>query len=98
MQSNIAVRFYCGDTDYSGIIKNLSENGMFISTKQMSFPFDPVIEIFIPLKEKLLRVPVKVCRMTKSKDVFDGIGVQLLDDHKDYLELVCCLRDNRFPF
>ncbi|MBI4849345.1 MAG: PilZ domain-containing protein [Nitrospirae bacterium] len=96
--SNISVRFYCGDTDYCGTITNLSENGMFISTKQMSFPFDSKIEIYISHNDKLLSVPVKVIRMTKSNDVFDGIAVQLVDHHKDYLDLVNTLRSSQFPF
>ncbi len=85
---HIDIRFYNCDTDYHGTIKDLSENGMFISTNKMLFPFDPAIEIIIPFAEKLLKVPVKVIRMTKTDDVFDGIGVTLLDDHHDYLELV----------
>jgi hypothetical protein len=86
--ADIKIRFYSCNTDYSGTIKNLSENGMFISTDKMLFPFDSTIEIMIPFNEKLLKVPVKVVRMTRSDDVFDSIGVTLLDDHRDYLEFV----------
>jgi Tfp pilus assembly protein PilZ len=91
--ANITIRFYSCNTDYSGTIKNLSENGMFISTEKMLFPFDSTIEIIVPFEEKLLKVPVKVVRMTKTDDVFDGIGVALLDNHQDYLELVSSLKD-----
>jgi hypothetical protein len=86
--ADIKVRFYNCDTDYSGTIKNLSENGMFITIDKMLFPFDSTIQIIIPCKEKLLKVPVKVVRMTKSDEVFDSIGVELTDNHQDYLELV----------
>lgn len=86
--ADIKIRFYSCNTDYSGTIKNLSENGMFISTDKMLFPFDSTIEIIIPFNEKLLKVPVKVIRMTRSDDVFDGIGVTLLDNHREYLEFV----------
>lgn len=86
--ADIKVRFYSCDTDYSGTIKNLSENGMFITIDKMLFPFDSTIQIIIPLEEKLLKVPVKVIRMTKSDEVFDSIGVELTDNHQDYLELV----------
>jgi hypothetical protein len=91
--ANINIRFYTCDTAYSGTVKNISENGMFINTDKMLFPFDSAIEIIIPFEEKLLKVPVKVVRMTKSDDVFDGIGVTLLDNHQDYLALVNSLKD-----
>ena len=91
--ANINIRFYTCNTDYSGTIKNISENGMFINTDKMLFPFDSAIEIIIPFGEKLLKVPVKVVRMTKSDEVFDGIGVALLDNHQDYLALVNSLKD-----
>jgi Tfp pilus assembly protein PilZ len=91
--ANINIRFYTCDTDYSGTIKNISESGMFISTDKMLFPFDSTIEIIVPFEEKLLKVPVKVVRMTKTDDVFDGIGVELLDNHQDYLALVNSLKD-----
>lgn len=89
---NIKVRFYCCDTDYLGTVTNISENGMFISMKKMVFPFDSRIEIIIPVKEKLLRVPVKVIRMTKAKKVFDGLGVEVMNCHPDYLGFVNSLR------
>ncbi|RJQ16266.1 MAG: PilZ domain-containing protein [Nitrospiraceae bacterium] len=90
--ANINVRFYCCDTDYNGIIRDISENGMFIATSDMRFPFDSRLDIIIPLEEKLLKVPVKVIRITKSSTVFDGLGVELLDHHHDFMELVDSLK------
>jgi len=67
IHSDIRVRFYCCDNDYHGTVTNLSENGMFISMKKMLFPFDSKIEIVIPVENMLLRVPVRVIRMTKTQ-------------------------------
>ena len=89
---NIKVRFYCCDTDYSGTVTNLSENGMFIRMNRMLFPFDSRLDIIIPIENKLMRVPVRVIRMTKSKNFFDGIGVEVLNTPCKYLELVESLR------
>jgi hypothetical protein len=82
------VRFSCFHTDYTGTVTNVSENGMFIKTGKMSFPFDSTLEILIHLKDKIFKVPVEVSRMTKSKDQYDGLGVKLLDTPRDYLDLV----------
>ncbi len=86
--SNIKVRFSCFHTDYTGTVTNVSENGMFIKTGKMSFPFDSTLEILIQLKQKVFKVPVKVSRMTKSKDHYDGLGVKLLKTPEEYLDLV----------
>ena len=89
---NIKVRFYCCETDYLGTITNLSEKGMFIQMNKMLFPFDSRLEIIIPVKNKLMKVPVRVIRMTKSHNFFDGIGVEVLYTSWEYLELVNSLR------
>ena len=89
---NIRVRFYSYDTAYLGSVTNLSENGMFIRTDRMVFPFDSKVEIIFRTDKKLLKVPVRVIRITKSENVFNGIGVELLDTHREYLELVNSLK------
>jgi hypothetical protein len=90
--SNFKVRFSCFQTDYAGTVTNVSENGMFIKTGKMSFPFDSSLEILIHLKHKIIKVPVEVSRMTKSSDHYDGLGVKLLDTPGDYLDLVSTYR------
>jgi hypothetical protein len=92
IRSNIKVKFSCCDIHYDGIITNLSENGMFINTSGMSFPFDSELEILIHLENMMLKVPVKVSRMTKSRDCYDGMGVELLNPPQRYLEFINSLR------
>lgn len=90
--ADIKIRFYCCDTDYFGTVTDMSENGMFIRLKKMIFPFDSRLEIIINNESKLLRVPVRVIRITKTNNVFDGIGVEVLKTCDDYLRLVYSLR------
>jgi len=91
IKSKIKVRFNCSNTDYSGTATNLSENGMFISTKKMSFPFDSQFKIVLSHNEDFLYIPVKVVRITKSTDSYDGVGVAVIKPSKNYLELVARL-------
>ncbi len=88
------VRFYCcNGTYHSGTVTNLSEKGMFIRTKEMCFPFDSQLEIFIPLKkDEKLRVSVNLSRIIISPDSDDSIGVELPDPPREYLEFVKGLR------
>ena len=91
--ANINVKFCGDDRSYSGTLKNLSANGMFISTRDMRFPFDTRFKVLIPVEDYVLTVPVKVSRITKTSDSYDGIAVELLNPPtKDYLQFIESLR------
>ena len=89
--ASIKVRFFSGTTTYYGTVTNLSEKGMFISTK-VSFPMQPQLKILIPLKDEILRIPALVRSFGKSGNNYNGIGVELLNPSRDYLEFVGSLR------
>ena len=79
---------HCCNREYFGTVTNLSEKGMFIKSQKIDFPFVLQFELSITLKDKTFKVPVKVNRVTKSKGYYDGIGVEVLNPPKDYLDLV----------
>ncbi len=85
--TNLQTTFLSENNNCTGTVMNLSENGMFINTK-LSFPFDSMLEIRIPLKEEILKVPVKVSRIVKTDDFYGAIGVELLNPPQNYLEFV----------
>ncbi len=85
--ANLQTKFFSDNTICTGTVTNLSENGMFINTR-MCFPFNSMFEIRIPLKEEILKVPVKISRIVKTGDFYDGIGVKLLNPPRNYLEFV----------
>lgn len=87
-----SLEFHSCDVDYFGVVTDLSENGMFIKSQKISFPFSSQFEISLPLNQDLLNIPVKVTRITKSKRFYDGIGVELLRPSRNYLRLVRKLR------
>lgn len=89
--SNISVRFLSGETVYLGTVKNISKKGMFISTK-VTFPLELQLKILLPLKEELLKLPAKIINIKKSGDIYDGIGVELLNPSQNYLEFIDSLR------
>jgi hypothetical protein len=86
--ANIKVKFFCCESHYDGTIMNLSDEGMYISTDEMRFPFDSEIDIIIPLNLDILKVPVKVMRMTKSSEFYDGLGVRVLKPSVPYINFV----------
>ncbi|HDY87644.1 MAG TPA: PilZ domain-containing protein [bacterium] len=83
----LPVRFPGHNTFYSGTVTDLSETGMFISS-ELYFPMKSEFEMLVLLKEDVLRVPVKITRIVKTGDMYEGMGVELLDLPKKYLEHV----------
>ena len=90
--ASIKVRFCCGDTEYHGIASNLSKNGMFINIKEIAFPFASHFEVFVLLKEEVLKIQAKVNRVMKPTDLYSGIGVELINPPQNYLEFIDDLR------
>ena len=85
---NINVRLHCCDKGCFGYVTNLSENGMSITTHELCFPKESEFEIIIPLKEETLYASVKLARSVKSDFDDHGIGVELLNPPKKYLNFV----------
>jgi hypothetical protein len=88
------VKFSCCYIDYDGVVTNISDNGMFISTSGMNFPFESKLEILMPTGHKVLKIPVEVTRMIKSDNLYDCIGVRLISPSQDYLEFVSNLHSS----
>lgn len=84
----IHVTLYCGSRTYSGTVTNISESGMFIRSDEMILPKGSQFNVSIPTKEETLDVPVKLIRNVKKDDVYEGMGVELLNPPKGYLDFV----------
>lgn len=88
--AELEVRFFFGNIFYSGVVTNLSENGMFIRTK-ISSSLEAVFSIIIHPEKKLLHVLAKVKRLQKTNGC-DGIGVEIINPSQYYLELINSLK------
>ncbi len=88
---NLQSRLFYGNMVYTGIVTNLSENGMFICTK-MSFPVDSVLIAVILDDGNTIKVPVKIVRAVRSNNSFSpessGLGVGLLSNSNEYMDLL----------
>jgi len=71
-----------------GTVTNISGNGMFIKSPKIIFPLNLQFEISLSFKEEMLNVPVIIKRLSKSNGYFDGMGVQIMNIQKNYLELL----------
>jgi hypothetical protein len=87
IHANLALRYPCHNKFCSGTVTNLSENGMFVDT-EMDFPVKSKFDILISSSEDVLKVPVKISRVVKTGNIYNGRGVELLDLPKKYLEFL----------
>lgn len=85
LAQKFSVRFPCFKTFSSGIVTDISEDGMFIHT-DIFFPLQSKFVVLIPFKDEILKVPVKIVRLVKKGKFYDGMGVTLLNLPKKYLE------------
>ena len=88
------VMYYCGTIINSGIITNISENGLFIHTK-LEFPFNVNFELIMPSNTGILNFPVEISRLEKHHGRYNGIGVRIADPSPSYLAYIGTLRTSR---
>ncbi len=93
IDANLETRLSYGNMFYTGIVLNLSEKGMFISTRRF-LPSNTIFLIIVRMEDKLLKIPAKVKRLTKTDSFYYGMGVELLTPPAKYLEFVDRLRVN----
>jgi len=90
--ANIDARFFHENIFYSGIVRNLSEQGMFIDTKKC-LPSDSMFVIIIREENDMLKIIAKVKRASINTDTCLGMGVELLSPSAGYLDLIHRLND-----
>jgi hypothetical protein len=87
IRSNLKIRFFCSHSFCAGTVKSLSENAMFIETK-MTLPIDRKFDVVICLREKLIKVPVRLRKLMGNNKSYDIMAVEVLNPQKDYLEFI----------
>lgn len=82
---NIQARFFYGNIFYSGKIRNLSENGMFIHTK-IPIPVKAIFPVIIRTDTMLLNILGRVRWSEEMTDQNCGIGLEIVNPSQNYIE------------
>jgi hypothetical protein len=90
--SDIEARFFYGKLFYTGKITDLSEKGMFISTKKC-FPPDTLFLVMICENDRVLNMSAKVKRFIRTNGCNDGMGLEIMRPSADYLHYVDGLKE-----
>ena len=76
------------DSVYTGTLINLSERGMFIRINKMPTLMDSDIEVILHLKGEEVHISGRPVRKANIRGLYEGIGVQLVDPPKSYLDFL----------
>jgi hypothetical protein len=88
ISANERVCFTYDDTIYSGTITDLSASGMYIKTDMPLYYYKLKFDVRIPFANGFFNVPVKIARLEQTAGYYYGMGVELQDLPKQYLELI----------
>ncbi|GEM_PF-1189283 len=90
ISANLQARLFYGNLIYTGTVTNLSEKGMFVSTK-VRFPVNSVCIMLVLVNEQVVKIPVKVKRSVAPEGGYSpdcGMGVELVNAPQNYLDYV----------
>ena len=86
------------NTTYSGTIKNLSKNGMYIETDMKPLQINSKFDLHLTFKAKLkafitfnnntFEVPLLVERLVEDRGPFIGMGVMILNWSRQYWDFL----------
>ncbi len=91
VRTHLEAKFYCGTKVIFGVIRNISENGLFIKTK-VDFPVNINFDLLIPYDNELMTLPVRISWLARSDGECRGLGVEVIDPPQYYLDYVNNLR------
>jgi hypothetical protein len=94
ISATLRVEFDWSNTICCCTAVNLSEKGMLLKTSDILFPLDTHFEIYIHLRGEVIEVPIKVNRLVKTDNIYDGIGIELIDPPLAYVDFIKTLRDS----
>ena len=91
LETSLQISLFYGNMIYSGMVSNLSESGMFISTKRQ-LPVDTMLVTSLMIDEKPLQIPIRIRRAVNAANALDtaasGVGVYILRSSRDYLNFL----------
>jgi len=99
---HIQATYFYNNQRYSGTVKDLSINGMFIeadeslpikSKADLVNPFKSYCIVHIRFRKEMLKVIVKVRRLAGVDSDFTCMGVELVNPSQDYLGFVSSIRN-----
>ena len=91
IHSDLNAEFYWSDKVHSGMIADISENGMLLNSDTCP-PMRAKFDLTIPTEGESFTVPVKVRRLVKNDHVIDAVGLEVMHAPKRYLDFIDELR------
>ena len=97
-ETKLQISLFYGNLVYSGIVTDLSESSMFISTKRQ-FPVNTMLVTSLIVDDEPIQVPVQITRAVKPVNARlageSGVGVHILRSSGDYLNFLVKYRSQQ---
>ncbi len=91
LPSKVKARMFYGNIFYTGKVTDLSEKGVFVSTK-MNFPLNTVFILVVLVNNHTLKILSRVKRALRAEYDRDGaksgMGIELLSPPLEYMEFI----------
>ncbi len=89
--AKVKARMFYGNIFYSGMVTDLSEKGVFVSTK-MNFPPNSVFILVVLVKNQSIKILGRVKRALRAdgdeSNMKRGMGIELLSPPHEYTSFV----------
>ncbi len=82
----LSIRYAENGTFHNGIIKDMSETGMFVLSEQIEHPGNSTIKVELPVKNRHLHLSGKLARRFRSGLNNSGFGLMLIDPPQEYID------------
>lgn len=84
----LSIKYAENGAFHNGIIKNMSESGMFVLADQIDHPENSIIKIELPVKKESLHLSGKLVRKFRSGMNESGFGIMLVDPPREYIDYI----------
>ena len=94
--ANVETKFFISNMFYAGNVKDFSKEGMLIKTN-IIVPFGSLFVVTLSVKDKLLKLLVRVRRIVEKNSIFPGVGVEVINPPQQYADFVEDLSTYLYP-
>ena len=84
----LSIRYAENGIFHNGIIKDISESGMFILSEQINHTENSTIKVELPVKNKHIHLSGKLARNFRSSVNKNGFGIMLIDPPREYFDYI----------
>jgi len=84
----LSIRYAENGTSYNGIIKDMSESGMFVLAEQIDHSENSMIKVELPVNNNRLHLTGKLIRIDELNLNKKGFGISIIEPPQEYIDYI----------